>query len=191
MYFSFLITRNTTISANPIGIGASTDLKSEKKFTIAPSSSSIDISLPFNKIVGGNNVHDIGVVQLTDFFGNPVAVSNDLRIGLESSDTEVMEVPTSITIPVGKSFVKFSITTIGSVDSATISADSRGFFGSEVMLEQIPFVKQLVIFPVYPLDEVLFNEPIEISVYVDDNYATSEAGIDSDIHFIIFRCCEA
>ena len=171
-----LLLGNTTISASPIGIGADQNLTEARSFLIAPSSSDIKISLPFKKVVGGSNVHNIGVVQLTDFFGNPVVVTNDLRVGLESSNLEVIEVSSSVIIPADHSFVEFPVTTIGNQGAANVTAIARGFSGSYVTLEQIPFIKELVIFPVYPLDDVIFNEPIEIQIFVDDNYATAIDG---------------
>lgn len=171
-----LLLGNTTISVSPIGIGADQNLTEAKSFLIAPSSSDIKISVPFKKVVGGNNVHNIAVVQLVDFFGNPVVVTNDLRVGLESSDLEVIEVPSSVIIPVDHSFVEFPVTTFGNQGIANVTAIARGFSGSYVTLEQFPFIKELVIFPVYPLDDVVFNEPIEIEIFVDDNYATAVGG---------------
>ena len=99
-----------------------------------------------------------------------------MRIGLESSDLEVVEVPPSIIIPTDHSFVEFPVTTFGNQGAANVTAIARGFSGSYITLEQFPFIKELVIFPVYPLDDVLFNEPIEIQIFVDDNYATSVGG---------------
>ena len=171
-----LLLGNTTISVSPIGVGADQNLTESRSFLIAPSSSDLEISLPFKKVVGGSNVHNIGVVQLTDFFGNPVVVTNDLRVGLESSNLDVIEVPSTVIIPSDHSFVEFPVTTIGNQGIANVTAIARGFSGSYTTLEQFPFIKELVIFPVYPLDDVIFNEPIEILIFVDDNYAEAVHG---------------
>ena len=122
--------------------------------------------------------HQFGTIQLNDFFGNPVKVTNNLRVELSSNNTNLVQVPSSVTIPSGKSFVTFPIDTFGETGTIKISANVKGFYGSEATLEQIPFVKELVIFPVYPDEPITPGDSFEIQIFVDDENAVAVEGVE-------------
>ncbi|MGQ0376453.1 MAG: hypothetical protein ACT4OW_02980 [Nitrososphaerota archaeon] len=167
----------SVINTSPVGLNADTDLETQSVFEIAPASSTTNIFIPFTKIVGlEEKTHQFGIMQLTDFFGNPVKVTNDLQVALSSNNTELVKIPSSVTIPVGRSFVEFPIDTFGETGTITISANAKGFYGSEASLELIPFVKELVIFPAYPTDPLTPGTSIELQIFVDDENAVSVEG---------------
>lgn len=165
------------VTWNPVGVDADSSLRATQLFPIAPSSSTTKIFLPFTKIVGGDNTHQFGIVQLSDFFDNPVQVTSDLKIELKANDTKTVEIPSSVTIPSGHSFTTFPITTFGDSGTVSLSASAKGFFGSEAILEQVPFIKELVIFPTGPLGAVNIGEGVEIQIFVDDENAIPVEGV--------------
>lgn len=164
---------NSTIKANPVGIDIASGLDKTTAFEIAPSSSSVKILLPFDTMAANNQVHQIGAVQLVDFFGNPVVVTNDLKVALVSNNTAVAAVPTSVTIPTGNSFVEFPVTTLGNEGITVINATARGLVGSETELKQIRVIKELNIFPVYPDAALQVNQATELQIFVDDENTAS------------------
>lgn len=166
-----LLTGNANITVSPIGADVNTALKETTLLPIAPSSSITKLFLPTKNIVVGEKIHQFGIVQLVDFFGNPVLVSNNLRVELVSNNQKLVTVPTSVTISAGKSFVEFPITVAEGEGSANIDANSRGFFGSNSTLNLIPFTKDLILSP--PAGPINFQQPNELTLYVDDNYGES------------------
>lgn len=163
-----LLTGNANITVSPIGADVNTDLKETAILPIAPSSSITKIFLPTNNIVVGEKTHQFGIVQLVDFFGNPVLVLNNLRVELVSNNQKLVTAPTSVTIPAGKSFVEFPITVAEGEGSADIKANSRGFFGSNSTLNVITFTKDLIITP--SIQDIQFQQPTEVTIFIDDNY---------------------
>ncbi|MBM3910356.1 MAG: hypothetical protein FJ356_01755 [Thaumarchaeota archaeon] len=170
---------NSIIQVSPVGTDINENLGIQSLFEIAPASSTANIFIPFNKIVGlGQRTHQFGTIQLNDFFGNPVKVTNSLQVELSSNNTNLVQVPSSITIPAGKSFATFPIDTFGETGTIKISANVKGFYGSEATLEQIPFVKELVIFPVYPEEPITPGNSFEIQLFVDDENAVAVEGVE-------------
>ncbi|MBI3255217.1 MAG: hypothetical protein HYZ55_05035, partial [Nitrosarchaeum sp.] len=109
-----LETGKTTIQVSPVGIDINPNLEIQSVFEIAPASSTANIFIPFNKIVGlEKRTHEFGIIQLNDFFGNPVKVTNSLRVELSSNNTNLVQIPSSVTIPASKSFATFPIDTFG------------------------------------------------------------------------------
>jgi hypothetical protein len=174
-----LETGKSIIQASPVGTDINENLGIQTVFEIAPASSTANIFIPFSKIVGlETRTHQFGTIQLNDFFGNPVKVTNSLRVELVSNNTDLVQIPSSVTIPAGKSFVTFPIDTFGETGTIKISANTKGFYGSEATLEQIPFVKELVIFPVYPEAPINLGDSFEIQIFVDDENAVAVEGVE-------------
>ena len=174
-----LETGKAIIQVSPVGTDINPNLGIQSLFEIAPASSTTNIFIPFSKIVGlEKRTHQFGTIQLNDFFGNPVKVTNNLRVELSSNNTNLVQVPSSVTIPSGKSFVTFPIDTFGETGTIKISANVKGFYGSEATLEQIPFVKELVIFPVYPDEPITPGDSFEIQIFVDDENAVAVEGVE-------------
>jgi len=174
-----LETGKSIIQVSPVGIDINSNLGIQSLFEIAPASSTANIFIPFSKIVGlEKRTHQFGIIQLNDFFGNPVKVTNSLRVELLSNNTNLAQIPSSVIIPAGKSFVAFPIDTFGNTGTIKISANTKGFYGSEATLEQIPFVKELVIFPVYPETPITPGDSFEIQLFVDDENAVAVEGVE-------------
>ena len=164
---------NATITVNPVGADIQQSLTKTSSFEIAPSSSTVKIILPFDTIVANQQVHPLGIVQLVDFFGNPVIVTNDLKVELNSNNTQMATVPPNVTIQAGNSFVEFPITTFGNAGNTTISSTARGLFGSTLELKQTQFIKNLSIFPVYQEGALQVNQAAEVQIFVDDQNTAS------------------
>lgn len=167
---------SAALTANPVGINVNDNLEVSNNFNIDPSSTIIQILSPVENLVGAEQIHDIGLVQLSDFFGNPVTVSTDLTVELISNNTEIIEVPEFLIIPAGVSFVEFDIQTHPIFDKVvSIDASTRGFGGSSILFKQKQFVKQLILFPVAPFDlqPGLYSD---VQIFVDDENAVSVEG---------------
>ena len=174
-----LETGKSVIRVSPVGIDINENLGLQSVFEIAPASSTANIFIPFSKIVGLEaRTHQFGTIQLNDFFGNPVKVTNSLRVELSSNNTNLAQIPSSVTIPADKSFVTFPIDTLGETGTVKISANTKGFYGSEATLEQIPFVKELVIFPTYPEAPITPGDSVEIQIFVDDENAVAVEDVE-------------
>jgi hypothetical protein len=116
-----------TISVTPIGINADADLQAESRFYLVSSTGTIaKLTFPFGGIIGSSISHPIGLVQLVDSTGNQILASNDLTVRLLSSDPKVLQVPSEVTIPQGKSFVQFSVTTLGKSGNVLVNAFAEG-----------------------------------------------------------------
>jgi len=174
-----LETGKSIVQVSPVGIDINENLGIQSVFEIAPASSTANVFIPFSKIVGLEpRTHQFGTIQLNDFFGNPVKVTNTLRIDLLSNNTLLAQVPSSVEIPAGKSFVTFPIDTFGEIGTIKISANTKGFYGSEATLEQTPFVKELVIFPDYPEGPINPGDSFEVRIFVDDENAIAVEGVE-------------
>jgi len=73
---------NSTMTVIPIGVDAKTELETELMFELIPSSSTITPIFPFDMTAGIDNENN-GIIQLVDFFGNPVPVTSDLTVFLD------------------------------------------------------------------------------------------------------------
>lgn len=177
-----LETGQTIIQVSPIGTDINQNLEIQSNFEIAPASSTTDIFIPFSRIVSlEEKTHQFGTVQLNDFFGNPVQITSNLQVELSTNNTNLVQVPSSVTIPAGKSFVTFPIDTLGDIGTTKLSANAKGFYGSETILELVPFAKELVIFPVYKTEPVNPGDSIEIQFFVDDENAVAVEGVQLDV----------
>jgi len=164
------------LTARPIGLDANDELEVVDNFDIDPSSTIIQILTPMKNLVGAEQTHDIGLIQLSDFFGNAVTVPIDLLVQLKSNNTNVVEVPESLIIPAGVSFVEFDINTHTIYNQVVnITAATRGFGGSSVLLNQEQFVKELILFPVTPLD-LQVGVYSDLQIFVDDENTVSVKG---------------
>jgi len=149
-----------------------------ENFNIDPSSTTIQILSPITNLVGAEQIHDIGLIQLSDFFGNPVTVPIDLLVELKSNNTKIVEVPESLIIPADVSFVEFEIQIhTAFTEVASITAATRGFGGSSILLAQTQFIKELILFPVAPLDLQTGGGYSDLQIFVDDENAVSVKGV--------------
>ncbi len=79
-------------------------------------------------VIPAVSYHDVMMtVQLGDDQGRPVKASKNLQILLKSSDTSIVEVPPSIEILSGHSYVTVYAQSRGKIGTATISATATGY----------------------------------------------------------------
>jgi hypothetical protein len=126
------------INAIPVGVNAdsSLDAKSNLHLVFYTGTTS-QVLLPFNSMVGFSKEHQIGTVQLRDASGYPVLASDDVAIRLSSSSVSSVFPTSTVTIPKGKSFANFAITTFGRADNFTISASAEGLQSSSASVAPV------------------------------------------------------
>jgi len=168
-----------TMEAIPVGVSADESLKAETSYNRNPSSQ-VQIILPYDEIDADSNSPYIGIVQLVDLRGNPIIVSNELKVKLESTLPDgadpFVQTPRFVTIKNGSSFVEFDITPLGPMGDSGIAANSNGVIGSEVTFTTRSFLTKLSI-SAGSVDEPLVpGESVELKVYVDDQYLESVPG---------------
>lgn len=168
-----------TMTAIPVGVSAAEGLEAETSYNRNPSSK-VQIILPYTEIDADSKIPYKGIVQLEDFRGNPIIVSNELKVKIESRDSEntspLVQFPRFVVIPEGTSFSSFNIIPVGKTGFSGISANANGVIGSEVDLEARSFLTQLSISSATVTEPLMPGESIELKVYVDDQYLESVPG---------------
>jgi len=166
---------NSTMIVIPIGVDAKTELETEITFQLIPSSSTITPIFPFDMIAGIDNENN-GIIQLVDFFGNPVPVSKDLTVFLDSSDSDVVDVPDSITIKSGNSYVTYPITVSTTEGISQITAEADGFTSGNTSINTKLYATELKLY-IEPIAQPLsFNEEVTVKIFVDDSNAKPVKG---------------
>jgi hypothetical protein len=137
-----VVTENTIkeISAVPVGVNSDSNLKTASNMHLLFHTGTIcQVLLPFNSTVAFSKAHQIGVVQLRDVSGKPVLASDDVAVRLSTSSSSLSKVlPVSVvTIPKGKSFASFDVTTFGRADNFTIYATADGLQSSSTTLAPV------------------------------------------------------
>lgn len=158
------------INAEPVGISAVSTLEVASTFKIVPPSVTLQVIIPFENIAGVNSENRIGVVQLTDAYENPISLPFDLRVRLGSNNTEVIQVPSSVTITSGDSFVEFPVTTFGNAGFSAISASADLLHGSEALLFVEPYYPALNVYLQYLDTTIEWNKEAIIDIFVEDEY---------------------
>jgi len=168
-----------TMEAIPVGVSASEGLKAKTSYNRNPSSQ-VQIILPYTEIDADSKSPYVGVVQLEDFRGNPIIVSNELKVKLESTREEgspaLVQTPRFVTIPAGTSFASFEMLPLGKSGFSGISANANGVIGSEVDFETKSFLTKLAISTGSVAEPLVPGESVELKVYVDDQYLQSVPG---------------
>ncbi len=168
---SVLTSNFTTLNAVQVGIDSNIKLETTTNFEITPTST-VKVILPFERIVGANQINPIGTVQLTDFYGNPIQTTKNLSVVLSSSNEQVLTVPKTVTIPTGSSYVNFPITTTpDTADIITIYSNAKNMQGSTTQLSVESLSKQLKLFAQYPETQIDPGQDINVKVFVDDEKA--------------------
>ena len=170
--------RNGTsmIGAIPIGVEAKSSLGVGSDYQLIPSSATAKILIPFENLAGVDNINSIGTVQLADFYGNPVMVSDDLTVNLKSNNTQAVQVPSFVTIPKDNSFVEFPITTFGKKGSSMISASAENVLESETLISVNPFSTRLKI-SLDPVNTpISYNQDVSLKIYVDSENNQPQQG---------------
>ena len=168
-----------TMEAIPVGVSAAESLKATTSYNRNPSSQ-VQIILPYPEIDADSKTPYTGIVQLEDFRGNPIIVSNDLKVKLESTRAEgspaLVQTPRFVTIPADTSFASFEIMPLGKSGFSGISSNANGVIGSEVDFETRSFLTQLSISAGSVAEPLVPGETVELKVYVDDQYLQSVPG---------------
>ena len=168
-----------TMEAIPVGVSADESLKAVTSYNRNPSSQ-VQIILPYDEINADSYSPYIGIVQLLDLRGNPIVVSNELKVKLESTLPEdtapIIQTPRFVIIKEGSSFVEFDITPLGTMGDSGIAAKSNGVIGSEKAFTVRSFLTKLSISAASVNEPLLPGESIELKVYVDDQYLESVPG---------------
>jgi len=167
------------MEAIPVGVSAQESLKAVTSYERNPSSQ-VQIILPYSEIDADSDLPYVGVVQLVDFRGNPIIVSTDLKVKIESvlpeGAAEIVQTPRFATINEGTSYAEFDITPLGTIGSSGIKANANGVIGTEVDFETRSFLTQLSISAGVVNEPLVPGETIELKVYVDDQYLESVPG---------------
>ncbi|HKX82183.1 MAG TPA: hypothetical protein VJL54_07995, partial [Nitrososphaera sp.] len=120
------VEETAVISAIPVGVNADPILAVQSTFdTVFFSSITGKVTFPFDSVIGFSKTHPIGTVQLTDVFGNPLLASEEVTISITSPRAGAINTPI-VTIPAGKSFASFVVSTSGKAESLTVSAFADG-----------------------------------------------------------------
>ena len=168
-----------TMEAIPVGVSAQESLKAVTSYARNPSSQ-VQIILPYPEIDANSNNPYVGIVQLEDFRGNPIIVSNDLKVKIESTLPEgsarLVQTPKFVTINEGSSYASFNIVPLGASGFSGLKANANGVIGSEVDIETRSFLTQLSISTGVVNEPLTPGETIELKVYVDDQYLESVPG---------------
>jgi len=163
------------IEAIPIGISADDDLKSVASFEKDPSSM-VKIILPYNEMDASTEQTYNGIVQLIDFNDNPIQTSRNLQVKINSTNSELIDIPRFVDIEEGNSFGIFSIDTSGEIGQSMISANVNGVVGSQQEFKTKSFLTKLKISTGSVSEPVTPGESVEIKLYVDDQYLESVEG---------------
>jgi len=163
------------IEAIPIGISADDDLKSVASFE-KDLSSMIKIILPYNEMDANTEQTYNGIVQLIDFNNNPIQTSRNLQVKINSTNSELIDIPRFVDIEEGNSFGIFSIDTSGEIGQSMISANVNGVIGSQQEFKTKSFLTKLKISTGSVNEPVTPGKPVELKLYVDDEYLESVEG---------------
>ena len=95
---------------------------------------------------------------------------------LTSDKPKSIQVPSSVTVSKGRSFVEFVVTTFGVKDTAKISTNAANVLQSEAELSVVPYAAKLKIY-VEPIATPLVpNQDVPVKVFVDDQYNVPVSG---------------
>jgi len=174
------IVTTALINAYSVGSPQRPELSMEQEFILEPSPNTVTVSLPFLEIAsrGISEEYNIGILHITDHFGNSIPVSRDTQIDLDSTNPGVIEVPSVVLLAKGESFVEFPITTKGLDGFATIHAESAGIkFGSDFDISTSIYNTRLSLFVSPPEEQLLeLGQQYEIITFVDDEFGEAIEG---------------
>ncbi|NIP61576.1 MAG: hypothetical protein GWN01_00895 [Nitrosopumilaceae archaeon] len=158
----------------PIGESADLDLESTKTFVAQPSSKLV-LTMPMKNLNVRNDGH-VGIVQLVDLQGKPMPVSKPINTKISSSDENVVLTFNDATIPTGKSYNTFEITTTGELGKSTVLASAKGVIGAGTGIETSTSLTKLKIYTGGFAEKIPVNKPYEVKLYIDDENAETIEG---------------
>ena len=163
-----------TLTVEPIGENADSDLEGSKTFITQPSSK-MQVILPLSTI-NANHPDNVGIIQLVDLQGNPVIPKFNVKSKIVSSKETVVQIIDDAIIPMGTSYATFPIKTTGSIGDAIISASAKGVNGTSIVINSASSQSQLQIFTGGLSEEISVDKPVEFKLFVDDENAQSVSG---------------
>ncbi len=164
-----------TIKTIPIGESANHNLEVQNTFDMKPTAK-IAVSVPFEAL-NPNKAEYAGLVQIFDFSGNPITLSEDLKVRLVPSELGLINVPDYVIIPNGFSYTKFPVETKGKTGTMTLNANSKGIVGAQTEIEVKPTITKLKI-SIGSINEPLqLDQPTELKIYVDDEQDMPVEGV--------------
>lgn len=166
----------SNISAVPIGVAVDTSLESSSKFKLVPSTATVNVIFPFKGLTGKEKENVVGTVQLTDFYGNPIQVSQKLVVNLNSSNP-VVQVPKTITINEDTSFTEFSVTASGMQGTSTIFATANNVLGSKGEISIISPISQKLNILIRPESDPVVGQPVNVRIIIDEDSAGPQADV--------------
>ena len=168
-----------TLTVEPIGENADSDLEGSKTFITQPSSK-MQVILP-QSTINANHPDNIGIIQLVDLQGNPLIPKFDIKSKIVSSKETIVQIIYDATIPMGSSYATFPIKTTGSVGDAIIHASAKGVNGTSIVINTASSQALLQIFTGGLSNEIPIDEPIEFQLFVDDENAESVSDVSIKI----------
>ena len=175
--FSSAAEEEIKINAVPVGVSADQSLQAISDFDKKPSSE-VKILLPFEKLDKGSDLPYAGIVQIIDFRGNPVPATEDLKVKLESTQSNIADIPRFATIPSGQSYTEFPIDVSGKTGSSNIIANANGIIGTESSVSVTSFLTKMTISSGSIVEPVQPGSPQEIKLYVDSENFEPLEGIE-------------
>ncbi|MEM3089502.1 MAG: hypothetical protein QXY22_02935 [Candidatus Nitrosotenuis sp.] len=163
-----------TIRTVPIGESADPGLQSQHVFAREPTAK-LAISVPFD-ILSPEKTEYSGIIQVLDFYDNPISVTEDIRVKITPSEFGFLGIPDYIIVPKGASFTSFPIQTNEKAGSVTIKASAKGILGAQTQVDTKSAITKLKISLGSVSEPLLAEQPAELKIYVDDEEQKSVNG---------------
>lgn len=160
------------IKTIPIGESADAGLEISNTFVKRPTAQLV-MSIPQDKLNSKHEYH--GVAQLTDFNGNPIILGSDLQVKLGMTELGTIEIPETVTIPAGKSYSEFSISTLKD-GKTTITASGKGIVGTKSDVTVDTSVTKLKISIGSIAEPIFVSQSTPMKIYIDDEENNSVGG---------------
>jgi len=154
------------LDAIPIGISADQSLETTASFEREPSSS-VKVILPYDKLDVSSDQPYTGIIQLIDVRLNPLKASSNVKVKIETLNSNLVEVPRFVDIQAGTSYSEFSIQVNGKQGKVKLSANANGVIGSSESLEIKSFLNKLSITTGIIEEPISPGESLEVKIYVD------------------------
>lgn len=167
--------QDVILTATPIGISANEDLKAIAKFSKIPTSE-IKISTSFDEINANSAIPYYGTVQLLDLNENPIKTTANIRVKIDTNDSELIQIPRFVEIPQGNSYQTFTITPKGKIGNVEVSANANGVIGSKYDFSTKSFLSKLSISTGAINEPITPGKTLDIKIYVDNDQASPVDG---------------
>jgi hypothetical protein len=94
--------------------------------TVGPAGSRLVVEMAPSTIPAPFGYYSYFTVQIQDSGNIPVKADKPITVTLSSSNTNIMDIPSAVTIPAGSSYAMEKVKSRGTIGSATISASAQG-----------------------------------------------------------------